>query len=292
MKTEWMYYFSVLAEHLNYRRAAQALFISQQALSQNIQQLEAELGFPVIVRQQRRVVGLTPAGQAFLERSQQLLQRLQQVEQRLQSASTRQLVLGLSSHCFSLGLEKPLSDLPTAFPEVRVALRPLAANQLEAALLNQEVQLVLNDHALDAEQFAWLPLPTERFTLLVAPSWRQEKLAHLSLIRYQPDLRPQLYTESPRNTRWAQPEADMPVICETNQLSLALKLACGGLGAIYLPESFAAPLLAQGQLQVANAAQELAPQWLERGLGWQRGQKMTEPARWLINQLDRQSLAS
>lgn len=292
MKTEWMYYFSVLAEHLNYRRAAQALFISQQALSQNIQQLEAELGFPVIVRQQRRVVGLTPAGQAFLERSRQLLERLHQVEQRLHSASSRQLALGLTNQCLSMGLEQTFSDISGKFPELRIALRPMAVNQLENALLNQEVQLVLNDQPLNPDHFAWLQLPSEVFTLLVAPSWRHEKLSQLALIRYQPDLRPQLHTESALPTRWAQPAADMRVLCETNQLSLAIKLACGGLGAIYLPETFAAPLMAQGLLEVADASQELAPQHLERGLGWQRDQKMTEPARWFIDQLDRQSLAS
>jgi LysR family hydrogen peroxide-inducible transcriptional activator len=54
-----------VAEHLSFRRAAEAAFISQPALSLQIQQLERMLGARLFERDRRRVL-LTPAGEELL----------------------------------------------------------------------------------------------------------------------------------------------------------------------------------------------------------------------------------
>lgn len=65
-------YFQAAAQELHFGRAAARLCISQPALSRQIQQLEEEIGTPLLRRTQRRVE-LLPAGQVFLERSNQIL---------------------------------------------------------------------------------------------------------------------------------------------------------------------------------------------------------------------------
>ena len=47
--------FLLLAEELNFSRAAQKLYISQQALSAQISALENDLGFPLFVRTTKSV---------------------------------------------------------------------------------------------------------------------------------------------------------------------------------------------------------------------------------------------
>jgi DNA-binding MarR family transcriptional regulator len=58
-------YFVAVAEELNFSAAARREFVSQQALSRIIQQLEAELGVLLFERTSRSV-RLTPAGEAML----------------------------------------------------------------------------------------------------------------------------------------------------------------------------------------------------------------------------------
>ena len=69
-------YFQALAQELHFGRAAARLCIAQPALSRQIQQLEEEIGTPLLRRTQRRVE-LLPAGQVFLERSNLILEEVE-----------------------------------------------------------------------------------------------------------------------------------------------------------------------------------------------------------------------
>ena len=69
-------YVLVLAEELNFRRAAERLFITQPPLSRQIRQLEEALGAPLLLRQRsgpERGVHLTTEGHWLLPRIRQLL---------------------------------------------------------------------------------------------------------------------------------------------------------------------------------------------------------------------------
>jgi DNA-binding transcriptional LysR family regulator len=65
-------YFVAVAEELHFSRAAQRIFVAQQALSRDIRRLEERLGVRLLDRTTRRVE-LTPAGHTLLARARELL---------------------------------------------------------------------------------------------------------------------------------------------------------------------------------------------------------------------------
>src|SRR3954447_16162606 len=67
-----MRYFVGVAEELHFGRAAERLYISTPTLSQQIEQLEREVGATLLIRHSRGVE-LTPAGQVFLTRARETI---------------------------------------------------------------------------------------------------------------------------------------------------------------------------------------------------------------------------
>src|SRR3974377_366255 len=75
MELRHLRYFVAIGEEENYRRAAQRLHVAQTALSTQIQDLEAELGFKLFDRLPRGVK-LSAAARLFLEDARRILQQV------------------------------------------------------------------------------------------------------------------------------------------------------------------------------------------------------------------------
>ncbi|MBO1267998.1 LysR substrate-binding domain-containing protein [Arthrobacter cavernae] len=79
METRHLKYFIAVAEERHFGRAAQRLHMAQPPLSQQIRQLEDQLGTPLLLRTTRKVE-LTPAGQLLLDRGRRLIEELEVLE--------------------------------------------------------------------------------------------------------------------------------------------------------------------------------------------------------------------
>src|SRR3954469_3696482 len=72
MELRQLRYFAAVARHRHFTRASEELHVAQPGLSQQIRQLERELGVELLSRTTRQV-GLTEAGETLLARTQRIL---------------------------------------------------------------------------------------------------------------------------------------------------------------------------------------------------------------------------
>jgi len=83
-------YFVAVAEHLHFRRAADAIHIAQPALSRQIRALETELGVELFDRDQRATT-LTAAGRQLLDEAPALLASADAARRRVQDRKSTRL---------------------------------------------------------------------------------------------------------------------------------------------------------------------------------------------------------
>ena len=76
MELRTLRYLIAVAEHGNFTRAAEALHVSQPALSQQILQMENRLGV-VLLDRSGRTVTVTDAGQAYMVHARRALSELE-----------------------------------------------------------------------------------------------------------------------------------------------------------------------------------------------------------------------
>jgi DNA-binding transcriptional LysR family regulator len=136
-------YFIAVAEERHFGRAAQRLHMAQPPLSQQIKQLEEQLGTQLLIRTTRKV-DLTPAGQLLLERSRTLLGDLEALEQ-----DVRQIGLGASG-VLRVGFAGTATyrHMPAIVQAASERLPGLRLN-VQGEMLTQQMELALEEHKLD-----------------------------------------------------------------------------------------------------------------------------------------------
>ncbi len=143
MELRHLRYFVTVAEELHFGRAAQRLQIAQPPLSQQIRQLEEELGVQLFHRT-KRSVQLTEAGQLFLEEACQILTRAEQaiqIVQRADRGETGRLTLGFVGSATYSVLPGVLKVFRRRFPEVLLSLHEMTTTQQVQALHEDRIHL-------------------------------------------------------------------------------------------------------------------------------------------------------
>lgn len=143
MELRHLRYFVTVAEELHFGRAAQRLQMTQQPLSKQILDLEAELGVQLFHRTKRQV-RLTEAGRAFLEEAYQLLAKAERAVQVARLAAQGQhgrLVLGFCSIATYSILPKVLKAFRERSPNVELDLHEMTTSEQVRALQERQIHL-------------------------------------------------------------------------------------------------------------------------------------------------------
>src|SRR3954451_21920197 len=127
MELRHLRYFVAVAEELHFRRAAERLHMSQPPLSQQIRNLEADVGATLLVRNQRRVE-LTAAGRAYLARARDILAAVEDAARearRVQRGEVGRLDVGFVGSAMYTVVPELLRAFRTRFPDGGLHLREL-----------------------------------------------------------------------------------------------------------------------------------------------------------------------
>ncbi|WP_405817551.1 LysR substrate-binding domain-containing protein [Streptomyces sp. NBC_01390] len=139
-------YFLVLAEELNFTRAARRLHIAQPALSQQIRALERDIGAPLLERGSRGC-RLTPVGEVVAREAGELLAHADASQERIRAAvggRRVQLRLALTRSARGGPVDALLAEFRTLHPDVDLVVRTgwtahniteLLAGRLDAAFV-------------------------------------------------------------------------------------------------------------------------------------------------------------
>lgn len=145
MELRHLRYFVAVAETENVSRAALKLHVSQPALSRQIRDLEAELGFDLLERSAKSVK-LTEAGRVFLSECREVLDRVDAAVKAARAAATGQgseLRVGYAPTVTARILPAALRAFQSTTPKVRVKLHDLSTEEMVNGVREGKLHLAL-----------------------------------------------------------------------------------------------------------------------------------------------------
>jgi DNA-binding transcriptional LysR family regulator len=163
-------YFVAVARHRHFGRAAEAAYVSQPALSQQVRRLEAELGI-ALLRRTSRGVELTPAGADLLVRAEAILADVAQARGAMdEHAGVVRGAVGVAATPDALRLPDALAAFHRDHPGVRLALRHASASEALALLRRGAVDLAVLSVGPEAtDGLHATPLAEESLRAIAAP---------------------------------------------------------------------------------------------------------------------------
>lgn len=144
MELRQLKYFVKVAETLNFSEASKALFITQSTLSQQIKQLENEMGSKLFQRDSHSV-GLTEAGSELLPYARKVILASQLCVDRmndLKELAAGTLNIGVT-YSFSPILTETLLEFMKLYPGVKLNIFYKPMSELMTMLVSREVDFVL-----------------------------------------------------------------------------------------------------------------------------------------------------
>lgn len=236
--------FAAVAEELHFGRAARRLNLSQPPLSRTIQQLEGELGVPLLERSKRHVE-LTSAGRAFLPKALRILSLSAEAAEEARSvADGRGGVLSVSfvGSAMYVLLPSVLRRMRIDFPDVEVKLHEMATDQQVSALLDNRTQAAFIRPGIRHPELESRLLLREALAVALPRSHRLASRRTVSMGQLASDP----FVLFPRQTHGSLgnrildlcgQEGFVPrVVQEALEMQTALGLVAGGLGIAVVPE--------------------------------------------------------
>lgn len=233
--------FRAVAELGSFRRAAEAVHISQPAFSRRIEKLEEALGVQLLERTTRRV-SLTAVGRDFARKVQVLLDELDATLLAIRGvAATRmgEVTLACVPSTVYYYVSRVVQRFRQTYPKVRVRVLDAGANEVLGLVSRGEADFGLNFLGFEEPEIEFRALREERFVMACRrdhPLARRRRVAWADLAKH--DFITVAQTSGNR-LLIDQALAGLPqrpqIVCEAQHVTAMLGLVEAGLGVAAVP---------------------------------------------------------
>ena len=229
--------FRAVIEEGGFKRAADALHVSQSAVSQSVAGLESKLGMALV--QRGKELKLTDVGKRLFEHAVDVLRDEQQTLEdiaQLKQGKTETLNLALSASINRFYAPELISAYYQESPHTRMKVAEMPARSIISAVLSGSVELGLGPFQKDMAAFETVALYTDSRHLVVSPRHSQfQQMIHgderalrltplIASALDSPDMRPSILRLRDRfSTVW-----------EVNSLSLRIHMVEQGMGVTFI----------------------------------------------------------
>ncbi|MCC1491509.1 LysR family transcriptional regulator [Cognatishimia sp. F0-27] len=230
-------------------KAAQALHVTQPAISARIRNLEETLGAQLFDRE-GGAMRLTKRGEMLLQYAGRLERLTQAIERDIVDPSGIEghIRIGASETVAQSWLPDFVSALHARHPRVQIELNVDVSTNLRDGLLNREIDLAFLLGPVSEQSVDNLALPAFDLAWVVATGTggAPERLFDKPVITYARGTRPFREIRDAVATRVGP---DVPIF-PSSSLSAAFRLVESGLGVAALPLTLARPFLSSGRLDL------------------------------------------
>jgi DNA-binding transcriptional LysR family regulator len=243
----------------NVSRAADALYLTQPALSARLKALEADLGTTLLVRT-KRGVHLSEAGQAFLPFAQRALAAAgdgRQLLIELGRGGVGRLAIGAAPAVATSVLPRMLRQFRADHPKVQLVVRTGHSDQVLQMVLREEVDVGIVRELRNPDVVS-VPLYEDELVLVVEPGHRFAEQGAIELAEISNEHlvlfdRTSSYHEL-TSTLFREAGVVPRGVMEVDAIDAAKKMVEHGLGVALLPYTAVVAELGDGRLARAHLA--------------------------------------
>ena len=239
-------YFISAARTLSFTKTAQAFYISQSALTQQMKSLEEELEVKLFLRNNNQI-RLTPVGELFVPEASVVLSRLSEAKKKLHAARdgmTGSLKIGYLQSVEMTQFPGSIQEFSEEYPGIRISLHRDNALALHEDFLNGKYDLIfsIENEVLTYPDTGRMELEHFPFYVVVRPNHpfarrkmiRQEDLHYEKLILHESfrsiSDAPHVVTE-----KYLDAENMKNIVTTENEVESILIMVASGVGVAVLP---------------------------------------------------------
>ncbi|RXT08018.1 LysR family transcriptional regulator [Ammoniphilus sp. CFH 90114] len=235
-------YFSEVAKHLSFTKAASTLHVSQPSISKAIKTIEEELGVPLFYRSSKQLE-LTDAGKAVLVNAKNVLDAFNNLTSELSDLmeyKKGEIRIGIPPIMGAAFFSKLISQFKEAYPLITITLTEVGTKLIKQGVEEGSLDIgLICSLPVHSEQFEVIKLSKDPLMLIVhqdhplasKPSVNLRELEKEPFILYRKDfsLHDRIIEQCSKHDFYPH------IVCESSQKDFMIELVEAKLGVALLP---------------------------------------------------------